>query len=238
MKTVFIIISMLMSVSLTAQQTVLSKIPKTGNTIDAFIPEGYDIISTATGDLNKDKVDDYVLVLKSKLENQYENPEVDTMIKVEENAAALVAELSARLLLVLFKNASGYSLAAKSGSAILCKECGGIFGDPFESVMIERGVLSIHHYGGSAWRWSYTHKFRWQQNDFYLIGRTSYSFWNVSHCEKLDDFAGTDYKDENLITGDYEHKKISDEGCKLLVNKKGKQKVKPLQKLSAFNIEN
>jgi hypothetical protein len=230
MRTILVIITMLMAVSITAQQTVLSKIPKTGKTIEAFIPADYDTIATATGDLNKDKLDDHVLVLKSKAEDAEPKPPVE--------GSEPEAVPGARILIVLFKNASGYSLAAKSDSAILCKDCGGVFGDPFESIVIEKGVLSIHHYGGSAWRWSYTHKFRWQQNDLFLIGRTSYSFWNVSHCEKLDDFAGTDYKDENLITGDYEHKKISEEGCKLLVNKKGKQKVKPLQKLSAFNIEN
>jgi hypothetical protein len=229
MKVVLVIISMLMAVSMTAQQTVLSKIPKTGKSIEAFIPEGYDTIATTNGDLNKDKQNDVVLVLKSKEEDAEPKPPVEGSEPIPPGA---------RILLVLFKNASGYSLAAKSDSAILCKDCGGIFGDPFDAVMIEKGILIIHHYGGSAWRWSSTYKFRWQNNDFFLIGRTNHTYWNVSHCEKLDDFAGTDYKDENLVTGDYEHKKISDEGCKLLVNKKGKQKVQPLQKLSAFNIEN
>jgi hypothetical protein len=231
MRTSFFLIAMLMAGSMTAQQAVLSKIPKTGTTIEAFIPAGYDTIATASGDLNKDKGEDIVLVLKSKAED-VEIPEgaaADTVAKIE--------EMPNRILLVLFKNATGYTLAGKSDKAILCDQCGGVFGDPFESVVIEKGVLSIHHYGGSAWRWSYTHKFRWQQNDFFLIGQTSHSFWNVSFCEKLEDFAATDYKDENLVTGDYESKKISEEGCKLLVNKKGKQKVKPLKKLSAFSIE-
>jgi hypothetical protein len=229
MKIMFTLISVLIVNVLFSQQTVLSKIPKTGTAIEAFIPEGYDTIATVTGDLNKDKLEDCVMVLKSKKEDV-------ARVIADENAPDTVPSIPNRLLIVLFKNTSGYTLAAKSESAILCKECGGIFGDPFDAVMIEKGILVIHHYGGSAWRWSNTHKFRWQQNDFYLIGRTTHSYWNVSNCEKLDDFAGTDYKDENLVTGAYEHKKISEE-CKLLVNKKGKQKVNPLKKLSAFSIE-
>lgn len=235
MKITLSFILLLVGGFVSAQDAALAKIPKTGKTIEAFIPEGYDTVATATGDLNKDKLTDHVLVLKNKDEDRDEPPPAANVNN--EGAIDSVLDNETRLLVILFKNASGYTLAGTSKSAILCKHCGGVFGDPFESLVIDKGVLSIHHYGGSAWRWSYTHKFRWQQNDFFLIGQTSHSFWNISFCEKLEDFAATDYKDENLVTGAYEHKKITEEDCKLLVNKKGKQKIKPLKKLSAFSIE-
>ncbi|MEO8406700.1 MAG: hypothetical protein ABI480_18955 [Chitinophagaceae bacterium] len=207
-------------------QDILSKIPKSGTTINAFIPKGYDTLSTTTGDLNKDGLSDAVLALASAKETNFDPAKDD------------IDSMPPRLLLILFNTGKGYMLAGKSAGALLCKECGGVFGDPFSSLVIDKNILTINHYGGSSWRWGSHYKFRYQQNDFYLIGRTSYSYWNVERCEKLDDFAGADYKDENLVTGSYEERKISQEGCKLLVNKKGKQTVKPLIKLNDFNIEN
>lgn len=220
-KHLFFLLTFLIAGNLFAQNKVLSKIPVKGNVINDFIPEGYDTLATTKGDLNKDNIEDYVLVLKSTEEDK-ENP----------------PETPQRILLVLLQSSGGLALAAKSDSAILCKDCGGIFGDPFEGISITKGVLSVSHYGGSAWRWGSTYKFRYQQNDFYLIGETTHSYWNVSMCEKLNEFAATHYKDVNLLTGAYVEKKVSEEGCKLLINKKGKQKVQPLKKLNVFNIEN
>ena len=70
-----------------------------------------------------------------------------------------------------------------------------------------------------------------------MIGETNYSYWNVKMCNKAGDFAGTDLKDVNYLTGQYVEKKITEE-CKVLVNKKGKRPVQPLKKLSDFKIEN
>ncbi len=209
-----------------AQKTVLSKIPATGKDIRSFIPEGFDTLATAAGDLNKDKIGDLVMVLGSVKENSAE-------LSFEE-----IDSLPQRILVVLLKTASGYQLAAKTQTAILCKDCGGVFGDPFAGITVTSGVLTVEHYGGSAWRWGYTHKFRYQQNSFYLIGETTVSYWNVSMCDELGEFAATEFKDVNFLTGQYVEKKVSEEGCKYLVNKKGKMKVKPLKKLAAFTIEN
>lgn len=206
-----------------SQQKVLSTIPANGAGINVFIPKGYDTLGTAKGDLNKDGLEDIAMVLASKKEGADNAVDPDS--------------LPSRLLIVLLKKDNKYELAGKSDSAILCKGCGGIFGDPFEGVSIERGLLIIYHYGGSAWRWALTHKFRYQNNDFFLIGKTTHSYWDVKMCDALNDFAGTDYEDVNLVTGRFEKKKIS-ENCKLLENKKGKKAVEPLLKLSDFAIDN
>jgi hypothetical protein len=204
-------------------QTVLSKIPANGDSYSAFVPTGYDTLAIARGDLNNDKLEDLALVLKSLEEDDKDkDPNVDP---------------PGRLLVILFKSPEGYKMAAKSDSAILCAGCGGMMGDPFHYIVVDRSVLTIHHYGGSAWRWSLTHKFRFQKNDFYLIGETEYSHWNVKMCDKLNDFAGVNLKDVNYLTGQFQEKEITEE-CKLKVNKKGKRKVEPLKKLGDFSIEN
>jgi hypothetical protein len=209
-----------------SQSKVLSSIPKKGRNVQSFIPVGYDTLSTTLGDLNKDKSEDAVLVLRHEKENvvDLENTNVDS--------------IPSRLLVVLLRKGNAYELAAVSDSAVLCKHCGGIMGDPFQGISIEKGIIVINHYGGSAWRWGYTHKFRFQQNDYFIIGKTKISYWNVEMCEKLNEFAATEYEDINFVTGAFEKKKISQEGCKLLLNKKGKAKIKPLVRLGKFSIDN
>ena len=194
----------------------------------SFIPNDYDTIfdGVARGDLNKDGIDDIAMVLGPNWEKNEDWRERGA----DSNAAP-------RLLIILFGKDSAYIQVARSEKAILCKDCGGIFGDPFAGIEINKNVLSINHYGGSNWRWGYTHKFRYQENVFFLIGQTSNSYWSVENCEKLNDFAGTKYEDINFITGQYEKKEIS-EDCKLLESKKGKRKIEQLISLSKFEIDN
>jgi len=194
----------------------------------SFIPNDYDTLDdgVARGDLNKDGIEDIVIVVGSKWE-QDENW----------SEKASDSNVAPRLLIILFGTDSGYVQIVKNDKAILCKDCGGIFGDPFAGIEINKNVLSINHYGGSNWRWGYTHKFRFQDKEFFLIGQTKYSFLAVENCEKLNDFAGTKYEDINFVTGHYEMKEIS-EDCKLPENKKGKRKIEQLISLSNFEIDN
>lgn len=222
MRYLFLLVGIINAGILSAQNEVLSKIPTKGKIVSDFIPAGYDTLETAKGDLNKDRAIDYVLALYSKVE--------DT------DSGLDFTDTLPRILIILFADKAGYTLAAKTNKLVMCKSCGGVFGNPFEGIAIEKGVLCVYHYGGSAWRWSYTHKFRYQQNDFYLIGETLMTRWNIENCEKLNDAPGR-YKDVNLLTGSFEEREIS-ENCVLIKNKKGKQKVEPLRKLSEFNIDN
>lgn len=217
-KYTFIIIITCFAKYSSAQKNVLSTLPKQANTTKAFIPKDYDTLSIVQGDLNKDGLPDIAMVLAHQKEIAYE-----------------MEGEPPRLLVILFKNKNGYQLADASEQAIMCLHCGGVFGDPFQGISIQNNILTIQHYGGSAWRWSYNYDFRFQKNNFYLIWQSSSSYWNVKYCDKLDEFAATEYIEENFLTGSYFHKKIS-QNCKLLKNENKKIPVKPLQKLSIFNI--
>ena len=106
--------------------------------MNAFVPSGYKIMKQETGDLNKDGIPDAVLVLIDKKE---EKEKID-------------AEDVPRLLVITFGvQGGGYALSAVSEDAILCKTCGGVFGDPFADLKIVRGTIVIDHYGGSSDRW-------------------------------------------------------------------------------------
>ncbi|HEY6505140.1 MAG TPA: hypothetical protein VIZ28_14285 [Chitinophagaceae bacterium] len=226
MKYLLLLSMIILAVTSFSQSKVLSDFPAKSNSIESFIPEGYDTITVVKGDLNNDKVADIVMVLRHEYEKTEDPGNVDP------------DTIPSRILVVLFRKGKIFELAAASGAAIMCRNCGGIFGDPFEEVAVEKGILVIRHYGGSAWRWGNTHKFRFQKNAFFLIGQTTISYWNVEMCNRLGEFAATEYEDINFLTGGYIKKKISQEGCKLLVNKKGKNPVKPLVKLEDFSTEN
>ncbi len=223
-KILIYIIFIISSIGAFSQKNAFKNIPATGKDIFVFIPEGYDTLQTAWGDLNKDGKEDAVLALHAK--------EMEDQIGVTINDE----DVPQRFLLILLKSNNGFTLSAKSDKAIMCRSCGGIFGDPFSEISIKNNVLSISHYGGSAWRWSYVHKFRLQNNNWLLIGRSKLWYWNVAYCDKLGEFAATEEEDENLLTGEFIKKEISQEGCKVLVDKKGKRKVKPLLSLNKFDI--
>ena len=203
---------------------VLLHIPLTGKSITEFIPKGYDTVETATGDLNKDGISDLVMVLRDK----------------REDTAQMGSEINDmdRLLIILFKTTDGWKLAGKSRHEILCKNCGGIYGDPFNGINIANGVLVIDHYGGSNWRWAYTHKFRFQNGDLYMIGVTkdSYSVFGGEGCDDVGS-ANRDFVDINFMTGQRVRLKTS-ENCKVLLNKKDKIPKKPLVKLVDYKFDN
>lgn len=216
----FILLLSFLQFSASAQE-VLLKIPNQGKFISDFIPKEYVIKDSVSGDLNKDGLNDIVLVLNHMQEDTFQ-----------------IDEEPKRLLLILFKSSSGFKLSGKSSEVLMCRSCGGMYGDPYSSITINKGVLSIEHYGGSSWRWTETRKFRYQQNGFFLIGSTSNLFWNVQDCDgKGIGEAGKNFKDINYLTGAEVIIEKSEE-CKLIKNIKQKQPKKPLVKLEAFEYEN
>ena len=108
-----------------------------------FVPAGYETLDYETGDLNNDQKTDAILLLKQKAE--------DTL---QEDAL--------RPMLILLRQSNGkLSMKQRHDSAILCRQCGGIFGDPYEATEIKNGSFTIRFYGGSAWRWASSYTFRY-----------------------------------------------------------------------------
>ena len=105
-----------------------------------FIPEGYSLLDTATGDLNLDSYPDMLLALKKD---------------GEEQTSDVTEHPEKRPLMILLGQPEGtFRLAAKNDNSIYCVDCGGVMGDPYQSMVIKKGFFSIEHYGGSAWRWT------------------------------------------------------------------------------------
>jgi hypothetical protein len=185
---------------------------KNGQTL---IPKGWlpspEIITgkplKVSGDLNKDGISDVAMII-----------EKDTKEIEQKNRSILIA----------FGNKdSTYTLSVISKNPILQANEGGIFGDPLESIAIDKGTLLIKHYGGSNWRWYKSHRFRYQDNAFYLIGATEGSYNSGTTLPE-----NADEEDYNLLTGDFTIRKADSNG--VLQTTKGNRGKKPLVKLDEF----
>jgi len=157
-------------------------------TVEDFVPENWEIIERIEGDLNKDGLADIAIVIENGLNRKKEmgNP---YLCPDWENPCP-------RSLLILFqKEDGGYELSIKNDKIIMLSNEGGIWGDPFEGIRVDRGSLVIYFYGGSNWRWSLSYRFRFQDDDWYLIGKTEDSY-HSSDPETV--FLNEDY---NYLTG-------------------------------------
>ena len=133
-----------------------------------FVPKGYTVLHQNNGDLNKDGRPDYALVLKQ------DN---------EDNSAD---ELKRPLLLLVRQENGKLAQAARNDNVVLCRQCGGVFGDPFAGIVIKNGYFSVEHYGGSSWRWTRIITFRYNAADkrWYLHKDGGESF-HVSDPDKV-----------------------------------------------------
>lgn len=137
-----------------------------------FIPAGYSFLSGEKGNLNLDKRADIVVVLKK--DNEKETSDV-------------IDHPEKRPLLIFLGQSDGsYKLAARNDNTVYCVDCGGIFGDPFESLTITNGNFSVNHYGGSNWRWTriISYKYSPADKNWYLFKDGSESF-HTSNPDKV-----------------------------------------------------
>jgi hypothetical protein len=145
---------------------------KTYTNFSQFIPKGYSILDTATGNLNLDAYPDMLLALKKdgeeKTSDVTEHPE------------------QRPLLILLGQPDHTFALAARSDNSIYCVDCGGVMGDPYQSLVIKKGFFSVEHYGGSSWRWTriVTFKYNAAEKKWYLFKDGGDSF-HASEPEKV-----------------------------------------------------
>lgn len=128
-----------------------------------FIPKGYTEFEKFTGDLNKDGLEDCVLIIKKTDSANVVMNRFDK--KVDRNRRGII---------VLFKNANGYELADKNLECFSSEnEDGGVYFAPELWIEIKGNKLYIHYGHGRYGYWEYT--FRFQKSNFELIGYDSSS---------------------------------------------------------------
>ena len=125
-----------------------------------FIPNGYEMLDYVKGDLNGDKKEDAILILKKAGESDDD----------------------ARPFLILTRQNNGKLIPEKrNDSLVMCRECGGIFGDPYENTEISNNAFTINFYGGSSWRWGYNYRFEYKpaKKNWYLVNEKQLSYHNT-----------------------------------------------------------
>uniref|UniRef100_UPI004048C1A9 hypothetical protein n=1 Tax=Flavobacterium sp. TaxID=239 RepID=UPI004048C1A9 len=116
---------------------------------------------TIYGDLNKDKLEDCILIIKGTNKENFELNGSDSLV-----------DRNRRGIIILFKNEKGYQKAIENVDCFYSEnEDGGIYFAPELSFYVKRGNLIIHYGHGRYGWWKYT--FRYQESEFKLIGYDS-----------------------------------------------------------------
>lgn len=152
------------NVSFSQQKTIVEKHDTFNKKINigneklkSFIPKDYEAIAQKKGDLNLDRTEDCIMVLRKVTEETTSNMNEGKPDK--------------RIVLLLLGQKDGsYKLAYKNQNAAYCIDCGGVFGDPFSGISIKNGYFSIEHKiaGGHHWEQIITFKFNKAKNNWYL----------------------------------------------------------------------
>ena len=149
--------------------------PQKAKTVNDFIPKGWKEILTTNGDLNRDKLEDTVIVIEKEDKKN---------IKKNDGFGPEELNLNPRILLVLFKQKDGtYILASKNDKGFIKSEGNDdnpALMDTLDDIIIKNNVLKIvFNYfmsAGSWWTSTNVYIFRFQNNVFELIGYESNAY--------------------------------------------------------------
>ena len=146
-------------------------------------PPQYTVYYQAAGDLDKDNIPEKVVI--------YNTPDTNA-----ENGGSI------REIIIYKQSGTQWIPWHRSREALLDGKSGGMMGDPFQEMEIDKGILKILQAGGSSWQWNRYDKYRFQNGRFELIGYTS-EFGK--HCVE---WTSIDY---NLSTGIISARKTYDQ---------------------------
>lgn len=126
-----------------------------------FIPKNFIAFDTIYGDLNKDGLEDCILIIKGTDKS-----------KVIQHEYRGELDRNRRGIIVLLNKNDNYELAVKNYNCFSSEnEDGGVYYAPELNFEIKNGKLFINYAHGRYGYWQYT--FRYQNNDLELIGYDS-----------------------------------------------------------------
>lgn len=144
--------------------------------ITKLVPNGWKILSSSEGDLNKDIRADVAIII--------EKLKPDVVIKGDDGKAI---HNNPRKFLVFLNHQSGYQLVTENKTIPVAEEKNSCLQDPLEEtdgVKINKGILSLdfsYFMACGGWEWPrHFYTFRWQNNQFQLIGFDYNSFYRNS----------------------------------------------------------
>jgi hypothetical protein len=156
-------------------------IKNSGHNFSEFIPNGWKLLDSASGDLNNDKHNDFAFVI--------EHRDHVSLVKSEDGYSDTVIT-QPRILILAFYNSktNQYDLIEQSNTFVLNHDDPNME-EPFQDISISGGVLKIDFtifMNAGGWGMSNnSYKFRYQGNKFYLIG-ADYNYTNRGSGETED----------------------------------------------------
>lgn len=144
-------------------------LPVNGKTLEDIIPNNWKLLDSATGDLNQDGIADLVFAIQKTDQNN---------IELNDRLGTDTVDLNPRMLAIYFGTKSGdFKKKLVSEHFIILRDSP-TMDEPFEGFNIsKKGVLDINfRFWFSAGSWSmsnHTYRFRFQNNEFTLIGYDS-----------------------------------------------------------------
>ena len=153
----FLVLTSVLSQAVFCQAFEYPSFNKTINTMDDLLLSNWFLKDSAAGDLNGDDVPDLVAVVEWK----------DTIEELRPDKTVNLG--SPRILLIFFKNSQTgtFDLVLQHNTFIIRYGEGGMDPEGYGKVSIKNKVLDIYY---SLMHGLADYKFRYQQNDFYLIG--------------------------------------------------------------------
>lgn len=186
MRVILLLILTTVFASSYGQHFIYPSIQLNGSQVTDFVPAGWVLLDSASGDLNKDGLSDVAVVLQHK----------DSIVLVKDVEDTVLTQ--PRILVILFRNrlGKGFDVAEQSNSFILNHD-NAAMEDPFDEMRISNGVLQIKfqlfYSAGSWYITNAAYKFRFEGGQFVLIGADKSSFHRASM-----DFEEYSY---NFLTG-------------------------------------
>lgn len=151
MKTLLTFLVFIQTVAVFGQQT------QKHNPSD-FLPKGYKVYEKIIGDLNRDGIEDCILVIKGTDTNNIDTDEYRGRL-----------DRNRRGIIILFRKKDAYELIAKNYNCFSSEnEDGGMYYPPELSIEIANEKIIVNYHHGRYGYWKYT--FRFSNQDFELIG--------------------------------------------------------------------
>ena len=148
------------------------------------MPEGYEYFDMCKGDLNGDGLDDIAVVIEQRPGMSGGSRTIYIMLACEDGSLAVCWQ---------------------SGTHLMGRGEGGVFGDPYCGIIIHNGELIISHYGGSSDRWGFTFKYAIQKGELILTHFSDFSHSTHTACgtrTTYDVMAGIIEKRSETYEGD------------------------------------
>ena len=167
-KTIILIIFVLVHVASFGQsKTVI--LDEKGDSIDTLIPKNWEILSTSTGDLNKDGINDLVFAVQNTDKNNF---------KLNDGLGRDTINLNPRILGIYFRNKNGQLIKKLQSDEFIILQDSPTMDEPFDGVeILKNGILKIDfRFWFSAGSWSmsnHSYKFKFQNEQFELTGYES-----------------------------------------------------------------